>query len=151
LGGWVAARSAGQESIGFGRIEDLFAGGRLETPTGSLELPPHPASAAGPDLRELVLGSEGRFGILTDVVVRVVPNPRVQPPPAFVLGGWPRALDAVREAARARLPLSMVRLATPIETATTLALAGDGRGPRLLRGYLRLRRIGPEPCLLIVL
>ncbi len=151
VGGWVAARSAGQQSIGFGRIEDLFAGGRLEAPAGTMQLPSHPASAAGPDLRELVLGSEGRFGILTDVVVRAVPKPRVEATPAFVLGEWPRALEAAREIARARLPLSMVRLSTPIETATTLALAGDGRGMRALRGYLRLRRIGPEPCLLIIL
>jgi alkyldihydroxyacetonephosphate synthase len=45
----------------------------------------------------------------------------------------------------------MVRLSTPLETATLLALAGDGRGIAALRGYLRLRRVGPEPCLLIVL
>jgi alkyldihydroxyacetonephosphate synthase len=57
VGGWVAARSSGQQSMGFGRIEALFAGGRLEAPAGSMELPPHPASAAGPDLRQLVLGS----------------------------------------------------------------------------------------------
>ena len=62
LGGWVAARSVGQQSMGFGRIEALFAGGRLVAPAGTLDLPPHPASAAGPDLRQLVLGSEGRLG-----------------------------------------------------------------------------------------
>ena len=66
-------RSAGQESRGFGRIEALFAGGHLETPVGPLDLPTHPASAAGPDLRQLVLGSEGRLGILTDVAVRTSP------------------------------------------------------------------------------
>ena len=151
VGGWVAARSVGQQSIGFGRIEALFAGGHLEAPAGRIDLPTFPASAAGPDLRELVLGSEGRFGVLTDVVVRAVPKPRVEATPAFVLGEWPRAMEAVREIARAGLPLSMVRLATPMETATTLALAGEGRGVRLLRRYLRLRRVGPEPCLLILL
>jgi alkyldihydroxyacetonephosphate synthase len=150
VGGWVAARSAGQESLGYGRIEDLFAGGRLEAPAGPIVLPPHPASAAGPDLRQLVLGSEGRFGILTEAIVRAVPKPRVQAVPAWFLGEWPRAVEAAREIARAGLPLSMVRLSTPIETATTLALAGDGRGIRILRGYLGLRRIGPEPCLLLV-
>jgi len=150
VGGWVAARSAGQQSMGFGRIEDLFAGGHLEAPAGTLELAPHPASAAGPDLRHLILGSEGRFGILTDAVLRVVAKPRVEAIPAWFLGEWPRAVEAAREIARARLPLSMVRLSTPIETATTLALAGEGRSIRALRAYLRVRRIGPEPCLLIV-
>jgi alkyldihydroxyacetonephosphate synthase len=150
LGGWVAARSAGQQSLGFGRIEALFAGGRLVAPAGTLELPPHPASAAGPDLRQLVLGSEGRFGVLTDAIVRAVPKPRVEAVPVWFLGEWPRAVEAAREIARAGLPLSMVRLSTPLETATTLALAGNGRGIAALRGYLRLRRIGPEPCLLLV-
>ena len=150
LGGWVAARSAGQESIGFGRIEQLFAGGRIEAPSGSLELPPNPASAAGPDLRQLVLGSEGRFGILTDITVRVVAKPPVQATPAWFLPDWPQAVEAARAIARAGLPLAMVRLSTPIETATLLALAGGGRATRFLRGYLGLRGIGPEPCLLLV-
>ena len=54
---------------GFGRIEDLFAGGHLEAPAGALDLPPFPASAAGPDLREVVLGSEGRLGIVTEAIL----------------------------------------------------------------------------------
>jgi len=150
LGGWVATRSAGQQSIGFGRIEDLFAGGRLEAPAGTLELPPHPASAAGPDLRQLALGSEGRSGILTEATVRVVSTPRVEAIPAWFLPDWPRALEAARDVGRAGLPLSMVRLSTPLETATLLALAGNGRGVRALRAWLGIRRIGPEPSLLLV-
>ena len=150
LGGWVAARSAGQQSIGFGRIEALFAGGRLEAPAGTLELPAHPASAAGPDLRQLVLGSEGRLGIVTDATVRVVPKPPTEALPAWFLPDWPRALEAARAIARTALPLSMVRLSTPLETATLLALAGGGRGVRALRAYLGVRKIGPEPCLLLI-
>ena len=150
LGGWVAARSAGQQSLGYGRIEGLFAGGRVEAPAGTLEMLPHPASAAGPDLRQLMLGSEGRFGIVTEAIVRVVPKPRVEAVPAWFLGDWPRALEAARDIGRAGLPLSMVRLSTPLETATLLALAGGGRGVRALRAYLGFRRIGPEPCLLLV-
>ena len=63
LGGWVASRSSGQQSLRYGRIEQLFAGGSLETFASTLTIPTFPASAAGPDLRELVLGSEGRFGV----------------------------------------------------------------------------------------
>jgi alkyldihydroxyacetonephosphate synthase len=150
VGGWVAARSAGQQSLGFGRIEDLFAGGRLETPAGSVVLPPHPASAAGPDLRQLVLGSEGRLGIISEAMLRVVPKPRVEALPAWFLPDWPRARETARGVARAGLQLSMVRVATPIETATLLALAGGGRRVRLMRSYLRLRGVGPEPSLLLV-
>ena len=67
-----STRSAGQQSLGFGRIEALFAGGRLEAPAGRSSCRRYPASAAGPDLRQIVLGSEGRLGILTEVTVRIV-------------------------------------------------------------------------------
>ena len=150
LGGWVAARSAGQQSLGFGRIEDLFAGGRVEAPAGSLVLPTHPASAAGPDLRQLVLGSEGRLGILTEATVRAVPRPEREAFPAWFLPDWPHAVEAARSIARAGLPLSMVRASTPLETATLLVLAGESRSAGLLRRYLRFRRVGPEPSLLLV-
>ncbi len=150
IGGWVAARSVGQQSLGFGRIDGLFAGGQLEAPSGTLRMPPHPASAAGPDLRQLVLGSEGRFGILTDTIVRVVPKPSVEAVPSWFLPDWPRAVEAARDIARAGLPLSMVRVSTPLETATFLALAGGNRGVGALRTYLRLRGIGPEPSLLLI-
>src|SRR5690606_15611542 len=75
VGGWVVTRSSGQQSLRYGRIEQLFAGGRMETPVGPLTMPTLPAASAGPDLRELVLGSEGRFGILTEATVRVTPLP----------------------------------------------------------------------------
>jgi alkyldihydroxyacetonephosphate synthase len=150
LGGWVAARSAGQQSIGFGRIEDLFGGGRVVAPAGALDLPSHPASAAGPDLRELVLGSEGRLGVITRATVRAVPKPQREAFPAWFLPDWPHAMEASRELARAGLPLSMVRVSTPHETISLLALAGRSRSGDLLARYLRLRGLGPERSLVLV-
>src|SRR6266487_1361451 len=78
LGGWIAARSSGQQSLGYGRIESLFAGGTIETPSGRITLPTLPASAAGPDLRQLILGSEGRLGIISEATVRVSPLPETE-------------------------------------------------------------------------
>jgi len=152
VGGWVVTRSAGQESAGYGRIEALFAGGHVETPSGPLELPTHPASAAGPDLRQLILGSEGRLGIVTDVVVRTSRIPQTVRTNAFVMRDWDTALSLGRTLAQWRLPLSMVRVATPLETATTFALVGEGRGPRALRHYLGMRGLGAdrERCLVLV-
>ena len=150
LGGWIATRSAGQESIGYGRIERLFAGGHVETPAGPLDLPPFPASAAGPDLRELVLGSEGRLGIVTEAVVRAVRRPQRDQVRAYSVPDWRHALELARVLAQAGLDLSMVRVATPIETATTLAMAADDRSRRWLRRYLGWRQQGPEPCLVLV-
>jgi len=150
LGGWVATRSAGQESIGYGRIEALFAGGRVETPAGPLVLRPFPASATGPDLREAVLGSEGRLGIITEAVVRAVRRPQRDQVRAYSVPDWGRALELGQGLAQAGLDLSMVRVSTPIETATTLAMAGDAGRRRWLQRYLHWRRQGPEPCLVLV-
>jgi alkyldihydroxyacetonephosphate synthase len=69
VGGWVASRSSGQQSLHYGRIENLFAGGSIETLAGTLDIPTIPASSAGPDVREMILGSEGRMGIITEVKV----------------------------------------------------------------------------------
>lgn len=150
VGGWVVTRSAGQQSRGFGRIEDLFAGGHLETPRGPFDIRPYPASAAGPDLREVILGSEGRLGILTDVTVRATAAPKLERFSGYLVPDWDRALLLARRLARSGLPLSMARVSTPLETATTLALAGDGRATGLLRRYLGIRGMGPERCLAIV-
>ncbi|HKG56518.1 MAG TPA: FAD-binding oxidoreductase [Candidatus Limnocylindrales bacterium] len=150
LGGWVATRSAGHASMGVGRIEDLFAGGHVEAPGGAVDLPPHPASAAGPDLRQLILGSEGRFGIITDVTVRAMPPPDTEAIRSWFLPSWEAGLEAARSLARAGVPLSMVRLSTPAETSTFRALGRPSRLAGPLDRYLAARGIGPSPSLLIV-
>jgi alkyldihydroxyacetonephosphate synthase len=150
LGGWVATRSSGQQSLGYGRIEHLFAGGVLEGPAGTLVLPPHPASAAGPDLRELVLGSEGRLGILTEATVRITALPQLEAFHAVFLPDWARAQAASRQIVQAGLPLSMLRVSTAPETEATLALAGHERLIGALEQYLALRRVGPGKCMLLM-
>jgi alkyldihydroxyacetonephosphate synthase len=150
LGGWVVTRSSGQQSLRYGRIEQLFAGGSMETPQGTLHLPTFPASAAGPDLRELVLGSEGRLGILLDATVRISPLPDFEAFHAVFLPDWERAELAVRAIVQARLGLSMLRLSNPVETATMLTLAGHERQVALLETLLRLRGAGKDKCMLLV-
>ncbi len=150
LGGWVATRSSGQRSLGFGRIEALFAGGRLEAPAGTLDLPTYPASAAGPDLRQVVLGSEGRLGIVTEATVRTVPIPEYQRTLALFVPDWGRAMEILLELAGARLPLAMVRMSTQDETRTTLAMAGRRRRLGLAMRWVGLRGGGGDPCLLLL-
>ncbi|HVR69807.1 MAG TPA: FAD-binding oxidoreductase [Vicinamibacteria bacterium] len=151
LGGWIATRSSGQQSRGYGRIEDLFAGGTVVTPAGTLRLPPFPASAAGPDLRHLVLGSEGRVGIVTEAVVRVSPLPEVERFEAVFLPDWDAALLAARQLSQSDVPLSMLRVSTPRETATTLALAARTRGGATLERLLRWRGARePDRCLAVL-
>lgn len=150
VGGWIATRSAGQQSLGYGRIEALFAGGHVEAPAGPLDLAPVPASAAGPDLRQLVLGSEGRLGILTEATVRTSPLPETERVVAGFLPDFDRGLAVARTLADERVPVSMVRLSTPHETTTVLTMAGHARALAVYRRYLRLRGIGPDRCLLLV-
>jgi len=149
LGGWVATRSSGQQSLGYGRIEALFAGGTLLAPAGELRLPPFPASAAGPDLRHLALGSEGRLGILTEVTVRITPLPEREEFHAVFFPDFGGAMAATRQIAQSRLPLSLLRLSTPVETQTTLALAGHERLIGLLETLLGVRGVGGDKCLLL--
>ncbi len=149
LGGWVATRSSGQQSLGYGRIESLFAGGTLLAPAGALRLPPFPASAAGPDLRQLVLGSEGRLGILTEATVRVSPLPEHEEFHAVFFPEFAAGLTAVRQIVQGRWPLSLLRLSTPRETLTTLALAGHERLIGLLETLLSVRGVGEGKCMLL--
>jgi alkyldihydroxyacetonephosphate synthase len=149
LGGWVVTRSSGQQSLGYGRIENLFAGGTLLAPAGETRLPPFPASAAGPDVRQLVLGSEGRLGILTDVTVRVSSLPEHEEFHAFFFPGFSEGMTATRRIVQERLPLSLMRLSTPTETRTTLALAGHERLIGLLETMLGVRGVGDEKCMLL--
>lgn len=150
LGGWVSTRSTGQQSLGYGRIENLFAGGRLEAPAGTLEIPTFPASAAGPDIREMVLGSEGRLGILTEVTVRVRPLQEREDFHAVFFPDFERGQVAVRQILQAGLSLSMQRLSTSTETATTLALAGHEGMINALERLLSLRGVKQEKCMLLL-
>jgi alkyldihydroxyacetonephosphate synthase len=148
LGGWVASRSSGQQSLRYGRIEQLFAGGRLETFDGTLNLTCFPASAAGPDLREMVLGSEGRFGIISEVKVRVTPLAQSERFYGVFMPSWEGALTATRQLVQARIPLSMLRLSTAEETQTQLALVGHQEQIKWLERYLSWRGAGAGKCML---
>jgi len=150
LGGWVATRSSGQQSLRYGRIEKLFAGGRLETPLGELILPPFPASAAGPDLREIVLGSEGRLGILTEACVRLTQIPEHEEFHAVFFPDFLHGVEAVRQILFACLSLCMLRLSTSNETTTTLALAGHENLMGALERLLAIRGLGEGKCMLLL-
>lgn len=148
VGGWVASRSSGQQSLRYGRIEQLFAGGRVETPKGSLHIPTFPASSAGPDLREMMLGSEGRFGVLTEVVVRVTPLAEEESFHVAFMPSWEAGVAAVKAMAQAKLPLSMLRLSNAVETHTQLQLAGKPKLVAVLSRYLAMRGIKEGMCML---
>jgi len=149
LGGWVATRSAGQQSLSYGRIESLFAGGTIETPSGRITLPSLPASAAGPDLRQLILGSEGRLGIITKATVRVRPLPETEIFYGVMFPDWTTGIHAAREAIQAGTPLSMMRLSNPTETETFLKLPEHQNQVGILRSLLKWKNFTSEKCLML--
>jgi alkyldihydroxyacetonephosphate synthase len=151
LGGWVATRSSGQQSAHYGRIEDLFAGGEVLTPCGLLVFPPFPASAAGPDLRQIMLGSEGKMGILTQVIVRIAPLPEKDDVYGIFFPSWERGRQAVCAIAGNDIAFSMLRLSNPAETKTNLALAGPAGQIGLLKRYLSIRGIpDTDACMALI-
>jgi alkyldihydroxyacetonephosphate synthase len=146
LGGWIATRSSGQQSYKYGRIEQLFAGGRMETPRGLIELPHFPASAAGPDIKEMILGSEGRMGVITQAKVKVRREPEAEEFYGVFFPSWEQGVEAVRQIAQEETSVSMLRLSNPQETETTLILSGKSwvgaadKGLQLI-GYGRKRSL----------
>ena len=150
LGGWIATRSCGQQSIRYGRIEKLFAGGRVETLEGTLDIPAFPASAAGIDIRDLMLGSEGRVGVITEAIVRISPIPYREEFYAFFFRNWQQGLNAVRDLNQSGVPLAMLRLSNAKETHAQLMLGGHSSVVYCLEQWLRLKGAYQDKCMLLI-
>ena len=150
VGGWVATRSAGQRSTGVGKIDDLVAGLEVATEAGLWRLPPQPASAAGPELRRLVIGSEGRFGVITEATLRLRPLPEREDGIAVLLPGWAAGLEVCRALLQGGVPVETMRLSDPEETRFGMTLAAlsplAARASRALFGLRRYR----NGCLLLL-
>ena len=149
LGGWIAHRGAGQGSNRYGRAEDWLSGAKLATPRGLLDTNGFPASAAGPQLNDLVLGSEGAFGIITEATVRLHPAPAAADYRGYLFRDFESGTAAIRAAVQEDLPATMLRLSDVEETRFYRAYGALGKntraqGPlrRPLSCEARLRREG---------
>ena len=152
LGGWVASRSSGQQSLHYGRIENMFAGGRIETLKGTLDIPTIPASSAGPDIREMILGSEGRMGIITEVIIRITPLPEEEKFQVIFFPSWDVGIGVARELIQQRVALSMVRLSNPLETTSLLYMGAgtDSSGVAALEKALSEKGIGSGKVMMTI-
>ena len=121
LGGFAATRSSGQDSAGYGRFDDMIRGLRTITPAGVLDLGRAPQSAAGPDLRQLVIGSEGVFGVITRVRVRVHPAPQATRYEAWSFPDFATGTAALRAVTQAAAGPTVIRLSDEAETGVNLA------------------------------
>jgi alkyldihydroxyacetonephosphate synthase len=131
IGGYAAARSAGQSSAGYGRFDEMVVGLVLATPRGTIRLGTAPQSAAGPDLRQLVLGSEGTLGVITSVTVRIRPRPEVREFEGWRFDDFAHGVAAMRRLAQDGPRPTVLRLSDEAETAINLAdpdVLGSGPG-----------------------
>ena len=141
IGGFAATRSAGQASSGYGRFDALVSSIRLLAPAGELATLETPHTAAGPALRELIVGSEGTLGVIPEVTVRVRPQPRLRCYEAWMAESFEAGTEIVRALAQGPGLPDTIRVSDEEETEVSLALSGPrGIAGRAFDGYLGLRR-----------
>ncbi len=140
LGGWLATRSAGMLSTGYGRIEDMVMAVRVATPAGELETRPVPASSAGPDTGRWFLGSEGTLGIITEAVMKLHPVPAQKRFQAWLFPDMETGMEALRTMAAGGCMPDLVRLMDENQLSLMRALAPEASGAEGL--LLKLGRLG---------
>jgi alkyldihydroxyacetonephosphate synthase len=138
IGGFAATRSSGQDSAGYGRFNDMIRGLRAVTPAGVLDLGRAPESAAGPDLRQLIIGSEGVFGVITRVRLRVHPIPESTRYEAWSFPDFATGTAALRAVAQTPTGPTVIRLSDEAETGVNLATAEDIGEDRITGGCLAI-------------
>ena len=153
LGGWIAHRGAGQQSRRYGRANDWLVSTKLATPRGLLTTEDFPGSSAGPRLTDLVLGSEGAFGVVTEATFHIQPTPAVSDYSGFLFHDFASGTAAIRRAVQEDLPVAMLRLSDADETRFYRAFGAAGKkagiGSRLADAYLRLKKFDSNACALI--
>jgi alkyldihydroxyacetonephosphate synthase len=141
IGGFAATRSAGQASSGYGRFDEIVTAVELSSPAGRLRTLQIPHTAAGPSLRELVLGSEGTLGVITEVTCRVRPAPKHRQYEGWIAADFASGREIVRDLVQRHEAPDVLRLSDEEETRVSLGLAGtEGLAKHALDAYLSLRR-----------
>ena len=138
IGGFAATRSSGQDSAGYGRFDDMVRGVTAVTPAGVLDLGRAPASAAGPDLRQLIIGSEGVFGVITRVRVRVHPVPETTRYEAWSFPDFSTGAAALRAVVQNGTGPTVIRLSDEAETGVNLATTETIGEQRVTGGCLAI-------------
>ncbi|MBN2038441.1 MAG: FAD-binding oxidoreductase [Spirochaetes bacterium] len=126
LGGWIAARSAGQASTGYGKIEDIVLSLRMVTPSGIIQTKAFPRAAMGPDLNQILIGSEGTYGIITEACIKIRKNmPENTRMISFLFKDFESGLKTMKEVMQGRFGFPFVfRLTDPEETDISFKLKG---------------------------
>jgi alkyldihydroxyacetonephosphate synthase len=128
LGGWVATRSSGMQSDKYGDISDIARGMRVVMPGKVLQIRPLPHTSTGPSVREMVLGSEGRLGVITEVTVQVHRIPEVRLILGYLFPSWESGLAAMQEISTSDAHPSITRVSDGKETAFSFATRKKSSG-----------------------
>ena len=156
LGGWIATRSSGMQSDRYGDVADLTRAVRMVTPAGVLATRPVPSTSTGPSVREMVLGSEGRLGVISEATIHAHRLPAQRTILGYLLPDWPRALGAMHAIAQSEATPSVTRVSDARETQFSFATRRrpsmlDRVRSRALAWYLGRRKIDPEAmCLAFI-
>ena len=143
VGGYVATRSAGQASTGYGRIDEMVVGLRCVAPAGTLETRPVPATAAGPSLLQLLVGSEGAFGAITEATLAVRPLPAARRYEGWSFRSFAEGCAAFRAIEQGHVSPDVARLSDEDETRMAMAMSSHGGlAERLGKAYLGSRGHG---------
>jgi alkyldihydroxyacetonephosphate synthase len=122
VGGWIACRGAGQSSTRYGKIEDMVVGLKAVLPNGKfMEVRPVPRRAAGPSIKDILIGSEGTMGIILEGTLRILPYPEVETVHAIGFKDYLTALDALRKIMQSELRPAVVRLYDEVESKAKTA------------------------------
>jgi alkyldihydroxyacetonephosphate synthase len=118
VGGWVVTKGAGQQSTGYGKIEDMVLGVKMVSPVASFESKTYPRSAQGWDLIHTVMGSEGTLGIVTEVSLKIR---KYQPENAsytsLLFKTFEQATEAMRQIMQSQVGTPyLFRISDPAET-----------------------------------
>jgi alkyldihydroxyacetonephosphate synthase len=136
VGGWIAASSAGQASAGFGAIEDVLLGLTAVLPRGEiLRCRPVPRSAAGPDLRRLLVGSEGTLAVVTEATLACQARPVAWRWLPFGFGSFALLADGLREVVRAQTGAAVIRGYDETDAALSFGALGHPGGCVALLGF----------------
>jgi alkyldihydroxyacetonephosphate synthase len=154
LGGWIAARGAGQQSYRYGKAEKWLVSAELATPKGLWRTEGFPASAAGPNLNQVVAGSEGILGVITEATVKIHRVPEERDYRGYFFRDLPGGVAAVRQILQAELPVATLRLSDAAETHFLHSFSAVQRPPgaleRAAMQALSWRGFGEGRCLLLV-
>ncbi|MGD7789092.1 FAD-binding oxidoreductase [Propionibacteriaceae bacterium Y1700] len=128
LGGWVATRSSGMQSDKYGDIADICKGVRVVQPGTTTVVRPLPSTSTGPSIREMILGSEGRLGVITEVWAQVHRQPEQRVVHAYFFPSFTAGVEAMREIAESDASPSITRVSDARETAFSMATKKAGKG-----------------------